>query len=162
MGGDHLLEQLLGGAVGGSPSSATPQLSTPGPPPGLGGVTSLSWSSGNWGPGWGGAPCLLQAQHQPLGAAPCVPTPAPSPPPDPALSPSGSASELHVGHQQQKAKPWGGQRQQWSLAFGRLHCGPGLSAALLGSSAPACGLLLSQTRLRVAKKTSEFGNCDHC
>ena len=65
------------GGRGGSPGSAAPQLSTLGAPPGLGGVTSLSWSSGNWGPGWGGAPCLLLAQHQPLGAAPCVPTPPP-------------------------------------------------------------------------------------
>ena len=65
------------GGRGGSPGSAAPQLSTLGAPPGLGGVTSLSWSSGNWGPGSGGAPCLLLAQHQPLGAAPCVPTPPP-------------------------------------------------------------------------------------
>lgn len=66
------------------------------------------------------------------------------------------------GHQQQEAEPRGGWRQQQSPAFGRLPCWPNLSAALLGASAPACGLLLSQTRLRVAEKTLEFGKCDHC
>ena len=98
------------------------------------------------------------AQRQPLGAAPaslCVP------PPKPPLLTLRLRLWAALGHWWLEAEPWGGRRQ-WSLAFDRLHCRPSLSAALLGASAPACGPLLSQTRLRVTKKTLESGNCDHC